>query len=171
MATISENLQTIKSSTDAIKQAIIDKGGTINGDITTWADAISGIESGSSDGNTGINSVDFYCNFSYSGTTLNVSGYFSNSDFLSQFDGYGRLIMGFYNNATAVSGYTMVRTDNYNNISLFINNAIDGQTDEQFPLINLFNMYAVITPITLHRDQGLLQVNLCPTSGSGGSAN
>lgn len=46
MSTISENLQTIKNSTDAIKQAIIDKGGTISGDITTWADAISGIEAG-----------------------------------------------------------------------------------------------------------------------------
>lgn len=46
MTAISENLQTIKSSTDAIKQAIIDKGGTISGDITTWADAISGIETG-----------------------------------------------------------------------------------------------------------------------------
>lgn len=43
MATISENLQTIKDSTDAIKQAIIDKGGTISGDITTWADAILNI--------------------------------------------------------------------------------------------------------------------------------
>lgn len=49
MATISENLQTIKNSTDAIKQAIIDKGGTISGDITTWADAISGISGGGSD--------------------------------------------------------------------------------------------------------------------------
>lgn len=48
MATISENLQTIKNSTDAIKQAIIDKGGTIEGDITTWADAISGISGGDS---------------------------------------------------------------------------------------------------------------------------
>ena len=46
MATISENLQTIKTSTDAIKQAIISKGGKISGDITTWADAISAIESG-----------------------------------------------------------------------------------------------------------------------------
>ena len=46
MATISENLQTIKTSTDAIKQAIIDKGGKITGNITTWADAISAIESG-----------------------------------------------------------------------------------------------------------------------------
>ena len=46
MATISENLQTIKNSTDAIKQAIIDKGGTIEGDITTWASAISGLSGG-----------------------------------------------------------------------------------------------------------------------------
>ena len=44
MATISENLQIIADSTSAIKQAIIDKGGEITGDITTWADAISGIE-------------------------------------------------------------------------------------------------------------------------------
>ena len=49
MATISENLQIIKNSTDAIKQAIIDKGGTIEGDITTWASAISGISGGGSD--------------------------------------------------------------------------------------------------------------------------
>jgi hypothetical protein len=46
MATISENLQTIKNSTDAIKQAIIDKGGEISGDITTWASAIGGISGG-----------------------------------------------------------------------------------------------------------------------------
>ena len=48
MATISENLQIIKNSTDAIKQAIIDKGGTVSGDITTWASAISGISGGGS---------------------------------------------------------------------------------------------------------------------------
>lgn len=46
MATIAENLQTIKDSTDAIKQAIIDKGGTIEGDITTWASAINNIQGG-----------------------------------------------------------------------------------------------------------------------------
>lgn len=50
MATIAENLQTIADSTSAIKQAIIDKGGTINGDITTWADAINGISGGGSGG-------------------------------------------------------------------------------------------------------------------------
>ena len=40
MATIAENLQTIKDSLEAIKQAIIDKGGTIEGDITTYAESI-----------------------------------------------------------------------------------------------------------------------------------
>ena len=48
MATISENLQIIKDSTSAIKQAIIDKGGNIKGDITTWANAISGLSDGGS---------------------------------------------------------------------------------------------------------------------------
>ena len=49
MTTISENLQIVKDSTDAIMQAIIDKGGTIEGDITTWANAISGISGGGSE--------------------------------------------------------------------------------------------------------------------------
>lgn len=48
MSTISENLQIIADSTAAIKQAIIDKGGDASGDITTWADAISGISGGGS---------------------------------------------------------------------------------------------------------------------------
>lgn len=46
MATISENLQTIKNSVGAIKQAISDKGGDVSGDISTWAGAISSIQSG-----------------------------------------------------------------------------------------------------------------------------
>ena len=45
MTTIAENLQIIKDSVDAIKQAIIDKGGQITGNITTWADAIRNINS------------------------------------------------------------------------------------------------------------------------------
>ena len=60
MATITENLQTIKNSTDAIKQAIIDKGGTISGDITTWADAISGISSGGE-----LDLITFYLGSTY----------------------------------------------------------------------------------------------------------
>lgn len=61
MATISENLQTIKTSTDNIKQAIIDKGGEITGNITTWADAINAIESGGAypEVNHGTNDTTF----------------------------------------------------------------------------------------------------------------
>lgn len=46
MATVAENLQTIKDSVDAIKQSIIDKGGTISGGLTTYADAIRNITGG-----------------------------------------------------------------------------------------------------------------------------
>lgn len=53
MATISENLQIIKNSTNAIKQAIIDKGGEISGNISTWASAISNIQSGGGSGGAG----------------------------------------------------------------------------------------------------------------------
>lgn len=58
MATIAENLQTIKNSTDAIKQAIIDKGGTVSGDITTWADSISDINGGDLPNNIVLSQTD-----------------------------------------------------------------------------------------------------------------
>lgn len=48
MSTISENLQIIKDSTDAIRQAILNKGGNITGDISTLAEAIEGISGGGS---------------------------------------------------------------------------------------------------------------------------
>lgn len=48
MATIAENLQILKDSTDAIKQAIIDKGGDVSGNISTWAGIINSIQSGGS---------------------------------------------------------------------------------------------------------------------------
>lgn len=72
MATISENLQTIKSSTDAIKQAIIDKGGTISGDITTWASAISEIETGG--GSSSDEEYVFTGTISYNMTKVTITG-------------------------------------------------------------------------------------------------
>lgn len=66
MATITENLQTIKNSTSAIKQAILDKGGEV-GDLTTYADAITNLPSGEADSNPTAekNNVTFY---DYDGT-------------------------------------------------------------------------------------------------------
>ena len=67
MATIAENLQIIKNSIDSIKQAIIDKGGTISGDLTTWASSISGIGGGNVGGSALKSSINFY---DYDGTLL-----------------------------------------------------------------------------------------------------
>lgn len=71
MATISENLQTIANSTAAIKQAIIDKGGDVSGDITTWASAISGISGGGSSEEEYV----FTGTMSYGVTEITISGY------------------------------------------------------------------------------------------------
>ena len=76
MATISENLQIIKDSTDAIKQAIIDKGGTINGDITTWASAIGGLSSG---GNSSEEEITFTGTIDTSTMEIIIDGTLSKS--------------------------------------------------------------------------------------------
>lgn len=64
MATITENLQTIKDSTTAIKQAILNKGGEV-GDLTTYADAITNLPSKDPNPTAEKNAVTFY---DYDGT-------------------------------------------------------------------------------------------------------
>ena len=51
MNTIAENLQILVDSTASIKQAIIDKGGEITGDITTWANSINNLNTVENDDN------------------------------------------------------------------------------------------------------------------------
>lgn len=58
MATIAENIQTIATATADIKDAILEKGGTITGDISTYGDAIRGI-GGASEPIRNINFFDF----------------------------------------------------------------------------------------------------------------
>lgn len=69
MATIAENLKTIKDSTEAIKSAILEKGGTIEGNLTTYASAIANLPSGGGDPNptASKNAVTFY---DYDGSIL-----------------------------------------------------------------------------------------------------
>ena len=78
MATITENLKTIKDSTMAIKQAIIDKGGEV-GDLTTYDDAIANLPSGGGDVNpiAEKNDVTFY---DYDGT---IRYSYTKSEFLA----------------------------------------------------------------------------------------
>ena len=77
MKTISENLQKLKNSTDDIRQAILNKGGNITGDISTWADAITNIVS--SEGGSGLGhfiKTDIVSN-KLNGATLTFSDWYT----------------------------------------------------------------------------------------------
>jgi hypothetical protein len=93
MATIAENLQTIKEAVENIKQAIIAKGGTVSGDLTTYANAIESLALG------GGNSVPDYIVISSVPNTGNAEVYqflktlIENKDETARF-GYNR--MDFY---------------------------------------------------------------------------
>ena len=50
MQTIAGKLQKIKNATAKIKESIVEKGGIIDGDISTWHSAIDNLETGESDG-------------------------------------------------------------------------------------------------------------------------
>ena len=69
MATVAENLQTIKEAVENIKQAIIAKGGTVSGDLTTYANAIESLVLG------GENSVPDYIVISSVPNTGNAEVY------------------------------------------------------------------------------------------------
>jgi hypothetical protein len=76
MSTITENLQVIKNSMLDIKHTILDKGGTIIGDITTWDNSITNIPSGGSS-SSGKGDVTFY---DYDGTIIHS---FSKDEFIA----------------------------------------------------------------------------------------
>lgn len=86
MATIAENLQTILSSTQDIKQAIIAKGGTINGNITTWDDAINAIVSGSGESGTIQPTANLILNKLNGGTIGELDVHYSIDTILHRFN-------------------------------------------------------------------------------------
>lgn len=73
---IQDNKTSLSVILSNIKQAIIDKGGTINDDITTWANSIANIPSGGGS-SSGESDVTFY---DYDGTILHS---FSKDEFLA----------------------------------------------------------------------------------------
>ena len=113
MATISENLQTIADSTAAIKQAIIDKGGTIEGDITTWASAISGISGGSG----GEEEITFTGTMAWSLMNCTITGDLSSrpEDMRA-----GSLVMAFGNTSGVIIEYAPISVS-IKNISITCN--------------------------------------------------
>lgn len=118
MATISENLQTLKDSTDAIKQAIIDKGGNIQGDITTWADAISGISGGGSEDTV------FQCNLTSTYGTQGRHNITGNIDFGDNYPGPGMFFMFIEQDGTLrYTNFTSIDTPiSFTNVYLYAPN-------------------------------------------------
>ena len=112
MSTISENLQIIADSTAAIKQAIIDKGGTIEGDITTWAEAISGISGGSS--GSSEEEIIFTGSFTDEPGGVYISGVISQT-----FDSIKRVIVLTHGDTSTVCNSTVLRSGS-NGVTLYL---------------------------------------------------
>lgn len=134
MATISENLQILKNSTDAIKQAIIDKGGAIEGDITTWADAIGNIQTGGGSTEEGIT---FTGDVVHDGSIIALSGLLSSKPEVNN----PYLVLLYL-------GVSIVATKSYiGNID--ISNTLTVTIDTQEPLIgNEIPAVCVVSPVT-----------------------
>lgn len=146
MATISENLQIIKDSTDAIKQAIIDKGGEISGDISTWADAISELSGGGSS-----EEYVFTGTVSKSGGNFNINGTLNK---IPDLVGNKRLAVTILNEVLqVVVGFTIISPsadiNTVYNISL--NNVEDISTPapENIPMFILTQLGPTLTMTTV----------------------
>lgn len=147
MATISENLQILKESTDAIKQAIIDKGGTISGDITTWASAINGISGG---GNSSEEEYVFNGTLSYYMSEVIVTGR------LNKIPDKGYLLVLCYNTGKVLAnGYSINGTGPYT-LTLDFEEPLMGT---EIPAICILNnnytngTYTII-PVKFQEDNG-----------------
>ena len=144
MATISENLQTIKNSTDAIKQAIIDKGGTIEGDITTWANAISGISGGGSSEEEYV----FTGTLSSEGAIVTINGSLNKIP-----DGRNYLVaLGWYIGGLCYASHYIGSTDYYT-----LNVDFDEPVRNEIPAICILNVVGsthTVIPVKFIQTQG-----------------
>lgn len=145
MATISENLQIIKDSTDAIKQAIADKGGDVSGDITTWASAINAIESGSGGGSSS--------NKIFSGTgEINMLYYDIFGSLDSPFDENGYVVaVGLYGNIVLADKSSLMIANIDVEIDLSLN--VDEPFNIDIPFILFFTdeQFSKVVPITIQK--------------------
>lgn len=145
MATISENLQIIADSTAAIKQAIIDKGGDASGDITTWADAISGLSGG---GSSSVEEYVFNGTIAYNGSKITLSGQLSNKPELSG------IFLVLVHLGTALAASKTLVSDISNTLYLTVN-AGEPLMGNEIPGICLMHqMSGKIFPVTFSQQSG-----------------
>lgn len=142
MATISENLQIIKDSTDAIKQAIIAKGSSIDGDISTWANAINNI----SGGNSTEAEYIFTGTVSKNGSYLNINGTLNKSPYPDFTTGVCNIVVILLSDtAQAVVGHAFASPDDNAVYNISINIGTELELPKNIPmfLLNYFNVAQV----------------------------
>lgn len=165
MSTISENLQIIKDSIDAIKQAIINKGGEITGDITTWANTIKTIQTGGSGGAGSVFKITNKLNgHLFGGPTY--SGQSANNflDILHTYTFSG----GTLGSNTIIANYN----PNYTNVELFPNGNIHSYggvaTNEKISGIKAYAYSSLCGNFSLYTDDigqiTLVSSNTSPSS-------
>jgi hypothetical protein len=134
MATIAENLQTIKDSVEDIKQAIIAKGGSISGDITTFADAINEISGGGSTEPeyifTGTASLD--------GAYLHINGTLNKSPYPDFTTGVCKIVVILLDEYTAIAvGSDIVSPDNNAVYNISLNIGESSEAPKKIPMFLL----------------------------------
>ena len=143
MATISENLQILKDSTDAIKQAIIDKGGNIEGDISTWASAITGISGGGYD-----EEYVFTGTHSYDGALVTITGNLNKVPVI----GRNRLLaLGWYAGGLCYASYFISDTGPYT-LTINFEEPIDDSTIPAIGILNIVGSTHTVIPVTFQED-------------------
>lgn len=144
MATIAENLQTIKDSTDAIKQAIIDKGGTISGDISTWASAITGISGGGGSDEEYVFTGTLSCSRSIVTITGNLNKFPDNADrnYL--------LALGWFSGGLCYTSHFITNTGPYT-LTVDFDEPIMGNEIPAICILNIVSDTYTIIPVTFNK--------------------
>lgn len=149
MATIAENLQTIKDSTDAIKQAIVDKGGTIEGDITTWASAISAIETGGG-GSSSDEEYTFTGTITYNMMEVTITGR------LNKNPDTGRnylLALGWFSGGLCYASYYIGSTNSYV-LTVDFDEPIEGTEIPAICILNIVGTTFTAIPVKFEKEIG-----------------
>ena len=145
MATIAENLQTIKNSMDAIKQAIIDKGGEISGDITTWADAISGIETGGG-GSSSEEEYVFTGTISYNMTKATITGSLNKVPEIVNGSVHRIVALGYYTGGVCTDHAHIIGTGPYT-LNIDFNEPLMGTEIPAICILTITEYTYTVTPV------------------------
>ena len=144
MATISENLQIIADSTAAIKQAIIDKGGDVTGDITTWASAISGLSGGG--GSSSEEEYVFTGTISYNMTKATITGSLNKVPEIVNGSVHRIVALGYYTGGVCTDHAHIIGTGPYT-LNIDFNEPLMGTEIPAICILTITEYTYTVTPV------------------------